>query len=157
VSRGATADLLSLVTLVGRHAAESREHPKSTQARGRGRCEDVGVWSPHPQQALPQAFNEVAETLDPIVVPLGFAPGQSGASEDTGQVLFCRGDIDSIDGACVDLVIDLEAKPSWRISDVRYWGFPSETWHLAFLRDADLREQLAELARTLPVTLALRR
>jgi hypothetical protein len=29
-------------------------------------------------------------------------------------------------------VVDLEAMPEWRITDVRYWGYPSDRWHLAF-------------------------
>ncbi len=69
-------------------------------------------------------------------------------------MIFCRGDVDSADGGCVDLVVDLGAKPVWRITDVRYWGFPSDSWHLDFDPDANLSEQLAKLARTLPISLA---
>lgn len=118
--------------------------------------DDVGVYFPLPAPAPPnpREFDEVADVLDPMLTPLGFAAAQGGASGRSGQVIFCRGQIDSIDGGCVDLVIELAAKPEWRISDVRYWGFPSETWHLDFDRDADLAEQLAGLARTLPLTLA---
>jgi hypothetical protein len=42
------------------------------------------------------------------------------------------------------------ARPAWRITDVRYWGFPSDRWHLAFDPDSDLPSQLSGLARTLP-------
>ena len=90
-----------------------------------------------------------------MLVPLGFAPGQAGASARVGQVIFCRGDTDSVDGGCIDLVVGLEALPHWRITEVRYWGFPSETWHLDFDRDGDLSTQLTHLALTLPVTLAV--
>ena len=92
----------------------------------------------------------VAEILDPVLVPLGFAPGQVGGVGDRGQVIFCRGEIDSPDGGCVDLVLDLEAVPDWQITDVRYWGLPSDRWHLDFDRDASLADQLADLAQTLP-------
>jgi len=68
------------------------------------------------------ALDEVAVVLDP-----GFAEGQLGASAQQAQVIFCRGDEDSDDGGCTDLVIDLEASPAWRIIDVRYWGFPTTT------------------------------
>jgi hypothetical protein len=103
---------------------------------------------------VPQAFDEVARVLDPILTPIGFAPGQAGASDSHGQVIFCRGELDGTDGACVDLVIDLRAAPVWRITDVRYWGFPSDRWHLDFDAGATLSAQLAMLARSLPTTLA---
>jgi len=96
------------------------------------------------------ALDRVAGVLDPILTALGFAPGQAGASDGRGQVIFCRGLVDSTDGGCVDLVVDLEALPAWHITDVRYWGFPSDQWHLAFQRDRDLATQLSGLARTLP-------
>ena len=63
-------------------------------------------------------------------------------------MIFCSGE------ECVDLVVDLEASPGWRISDVRYWGFPSDRWHLDFDADADLADQLDHLVRTLPIDLA---
>jgi hypothetical protein len=50
----------------------------------------------------------------------------------------------------VDLVVDLEATPDWQIIDVRYWGFPSDRWHLDLDRSARLADQLADLAQTLP-------
>jgi hypothetical protein len=65
-------------------------------------------------------------------------------------VTFCRGEIGSLDGGCVDLVVDLEATPDWQIIDVRYWGFPSDRWHLDFDPGARLADQLADLAQTLP-------
>lgn len=92
----------------------------------------------------------VREILDPVLVPLGFAPGQVGGVGDRGGVILCRGEIGSPDGGCVDLVLDLEAAPDWRITDVRYWGFPSDRWHLDFDRGARLADQLAGLAQTLP-------
>jgi hypothetical protein len=88
--------------------------------------------------------------LDPVLVPLGFAPAQSGASGRRAQVIFCRGLVDGIDDGCVDLVIDLAAAPDWRIEDVRYWGFTSDRWHLGFDAAAELADQLEQLARTLP-------
>jgi hypothetical protein len=96
------------------------------------------------------ALDLVATVLDPVLARLGFAPGSTGASDGSGQVIFCRGDHASADDGCVDLVVDLTASPEWRITDVRYWGFPSERWHLPFPRDGDLTEQLSQLARTLP-------
>ena len=104
------------------------------------------------------ALDAVAEELDPVLVTLGFAAGQTGASEDHASVTFCRGLEHSTDDACVDLVVDLvvdlEVAAGWRITDVRYWGFPPERWHLPFPDEADLATQLAELARTLPGVLA---
>jgi hypothetical protein len=104
----------------------------------------------HPVPARDPALDQVAAILDPVLTPLGFAPGQSGASDACGQVIFCRGDAGSIDGGCVDLVVDLEASPEWRVTDVRYWGYPADRWHLSFDVDADLETQLAHLATTLP-------
>ena len=95
------------------------------------------------------AVDRVAEALDPVLVPLGFAPDQTGASGGHGQVIFCRGDTASPDGGCIDLVVDLEAAPDWRITDVRYDGFPSDRWHLRVPTDNDLDAQLATLARSL--------
>ena len=95
----------------------------------------------------------VGEVLDPVLVPLGFAAAQAGATGTRGQVIFCRGVEGSFDGGCIDLVLDLEAAPEWRIVDVRYWGFPAERWHLEFLRDGELSAQLAGLAESLPQVL----
>lgn len=92
----------------------------------------------------------VATALDPVLTPLGFASAQGGVTGSEGQVIFCRGFEDSVDDGCIDLVIDLRATPEWRIADVRYWGFPTERWHLPFRRDVDLAAQLSDLARTLP-------
>ncbi len=100
--------------------------------------------------ADPDMENLVREILDPVLVPLGFAPGQVGGGGERGQVIFCRGDIDSPDGGCMDLVLDVEGTPDWKITDVRYWGFPSDRWHLDFDRGARLADQLAGLAETLP-------
>ena len=107
-------------------------------------------WSGAPSQPGPAGPGAVTEALDPVLVPLGFAPGQVGVDGGGGQVIFCRGFIGSTDGGCVDLVVEVEAVPEWRITDVRYWGVPSDRWHLSFDRDERLADQLAGLARTLP-------
>lgn len=96
------------------------------------------------------AIEVISAMLDPVLGPLGFATGQAGVSGDTGQVIFCRGDVDGIDDGCVDLVIDVARSPTWRVVDVRYWGFTNDRWHLSFLPDADLPAQLEGLALTLP-------
>jgi hypothetical protein len=103
-----------------------------------------------PLPPLDPAVDSVATILDPVLTPLGFAPSQAGASGGQGQVIFCRGTMGSLDGECVDLVIDLAARPDWRITDVRYWGHPSDRFHLPFDREGDLATQLATLAHTLP-------
>lgn len=108
----------------------------------------ISPWSRHRGPEL------VAQILDPVLVPLGFAPGQVGVDGERGQVIFCRGAIDSPDGGCVDLVLEVHATPDWQITDVRYWGFPSDRWHLDFDRGARLSDQLAGLAETLPRELA---
>lgn len=111
--------------------------------------------APHPDAASTNpALDLVTSTLDPVLAPLGFIAGQAAASEEQGQIIFCRGDMDSEDDGCVDLVIDLKAVPDWRVVDVRYWGFSSDRWHLRFDRDAALPEQVAALAETLPEQLA---
>ena len=110
-------------------------------------------FAPYPVSPSDPALDRVAEVLDPVLVPIGFAPGQAGAADGHGQVIFCRGDIDSEDGGCVDLVVDLEAMPGWHITDVRYWGYPSDRWHLTFDADADLAVQLTKLAHTLRIEL----
>ena len=92
----------------------------------------------------------VREILDPVLIPLGFAPAQMGHD----QAIFCRGQIHSTDGGCVDLVLDLDPSAAWHITDVRYWGFPSERWHLELRREAALPDQLTELARTLPAAMS---
>jgi hypothetical protein len=114
--------------------------------------------TPHTPNGWPSATRRlghggpdlVTEILDPVLVPLGFAPGQVGDVGEPRQVIFCRGEIDSPDGGCVDLVVDVEATPDWQITDVRYWGFPSDRWHLDFDRGAHLADQLAGLAQILP-------
>lgn len=98
----------------------------------------------------PRGPELVAQTLDPVLVPLGFAQGQVGVTEARGQVIFCRGEVDSLDGGCVDLVVEVESMHDWMVTDVRYWGFPSDRWHLEFDRGAQLADQLAGLALTLP-------
>jgi hypothetical protein len=110
--------------------------------------------APYPLPPIDPALAVIAGVLDPVLSPLGFAPGSVGVSGERGSVTFCRGDAHSGDEGCVDLVVDLEAAPEWRITDVRYWGLPSDRWHLPFLRHGDLNSQLAELARTLPESLS---
>ena len=104
----------------------------------------------HPVSPHDPALDRVAAVLDPILTPLGFAAGQTGTSDRHGQVIFCRGSAGGSEPGCVDLVLDLEARPDWRITDVRYWGYPSDRWHLAFDHGGDLPTQLSGLARTLP-------
>lgn len=53
-------------------------------------------------------LDPAAEILDPVLAPLGFAPAQGGVGVGGGQVIFCRGFVDSADDGCVDLVIDFE-------------------------------------------------
>jgi len=121
------------------------------------RCDDGPVpFAAYPLPPRDPALDAVAGTLDPVLRPLGFGPGSTGASEGRAQVIFCRGDGHSDDGTCVDLVVELEALPDWHVTDVRYWGFPSDRWHLPFPRDAELTTQLADLAHSLPDQLALR-
>ena len=55
-------------------------------------------------------LDKVADVLDPVLAPLGFARGQLGSSESEASVIFCRGDEGSDDGACVDLLNDLRAQ-----------------------------------------------
>jgi hypothetical protein len=103
----------------------------------------------YPLPPLDPAFELVTTVLDPVLTSLGFARGQAGASAQDGQVIFCRGYEHSTDDGCIDLVVDLAATPDWRITAVRYWGYPAERWHLPLLRDGDLAAQLAQLSRTL--------
>jgi hypothetical protein len=100
------------------------------------------------------ALEQVAEVLDPVLAPLGFAPAQGRCRSKQGQVIFCRGLVDGIDDGCVDLVVDLVATPDWRVNDVRYWGFTSDRWHLNFDPRGNLIDQLQQLALTLPMELA---
>ena len=124
-------------------------------ALGAPRREDEHrAFAAYPLPPHDPALDLVAAVLDPVLTPLGFAPGSAGASQGHGQLIYCRGLEGSADGGCLDLVVDLAALPDWRITDVRYWGHASERWHLPFLPDANLPAQLAQLARTLPVDLA---
>ena len=114
----------------------------------------VVPFAPYPLPPHDPAHNQVEEALDPVLVPLGFVAGQVGGDGARGQVIFCRGDIGTSDDACVDVVVDLEATPDWQITDVRYWGYTSDRWHLPFDADSELHAQLTSLARTLPNELA---
>ena len=117
-----------------------------------------------PVPPLDPALELVAAVLDPVLTPLGFAPGQAGGTGAHAQVIFCRGvvsasapsdgDGDGADGNCVDLVVDLEAVPDWHITDVRYSGYPGDRWHLPLASGKDLAAQLAGLARSLPAELS---
>ena len=106
-------------------------------------------WSRIPSRSRDGGPDLVTEILDPVLVPLGFAPGQVGVVAERGQVIFCRGRIDSAADGCVDLVVEVEATPDWQITDVRYWGYPTDRWHLDFDRGARLADQLAGLAQSL--------
>jgi hypothetical protein len=108
------------------------------------------TFTSYPLPPHDRVLDRVATVLDPVLTPLGFAPGQVGAADGRGQVIFCRGDDESSDAGCVDLVVDLEATPEWHITDVRYWGYPADRWHLTFEPDSGLESQLAGLTRTLP-------
>ena len=112
-----------------------------------------GVYSFRPSPPTPSEILGIATFLDPTLAPLGFAPGQACANGPSGQVIFCRALVDSVDGGCVDLVIDVESSAGWRITDVRYWGFPADRWHLDFHDQAELAAQVEHLARTLPIIL----
>jgi hypothetical protein len=96
----------------------------------------------------------ISERLDAVLAPLGFAGAQIGVHGSRAQAIFCRSETDADDDGCVDLVVDVEASPSWRVTDVRYWGFPADRWHLDFDRTATFSEQLADLASRLPEQLA---
>ncbi len=108
------------------------------------------LWSRFPSGSGSAGPDLVTEILDPVLVPLGFAPGQVGVVGERGQVIFWRGETDSGDDGCLDLVVEVEATADWQIVDVRYWGFPSDRWHLDFERGACLADQLAGLAQILP-------
>ena len=111
-------------------------------------------FSSYPVPPHDPPLDRVTAVLESVLTLLGFAPGQAGAGDGRGQVIFCRGEGHAADGGCVDLVVDLEATPEWHITDVRYWGHPADRWHLAFDADSELEDQLARLARTLPDDLA---
>lgn len=114
-------------------------------------CDDgLMPFAPYPDPAVDRALESVVAALDPILVPLGFAPGQPGQSGSSGQVVFCGGLEHSTDGGCVDLVVDLEADPDWHVIAVRYWGYPAHRWHLSLATSVNLPEQLVALAHTLP-------
>lgn len=66
--------------------------------------------------------------------------GAVGVDGERGQVIFCRGEIDSADGGCVHLIVDVEAT--------------SDRWHLEFDGGAGLVDQLAGLSQSLPSELA---
>lgn len=110
---------------------------------------DAVSWVRHPSGRVPGCVEVVTAVLDPVLEPLGFAPGQGGGSDGQAQVIYCRGAAHGTDSDCVDLVIDLVALPGWQITDVRYWGLPADRWHLEFDRQAALGDQVSGLAETL--------
>jgi len=57
--------------------------------------------------------------------------------------------IDSLDGGCVDVMVDFETAPSPRITVVRYAGFPCERMHVTVPNAPDLGLELQNLVRTL--------
>ena len=63
-------------------------------------------------------------------------------------MIYCRGLEGSADASCQDRRRPRTAV-QLAITDVRYWGYPTERWHLPFLPDGDLAAQVAHLARTL--------
>ena len=82
-------------------------------------CGDCSVpWNAGVHVPRDPTLDKVADALDPVLAPLGFARGQLGSSESEASVIFCRGDEGSYDGTWVDLVIDLRPHPAWRITDV---------------------------------------
>jgi hypothetical protein len=99
-------------------------------------------WAAYPLPPHDPTLDRVAQVLDPILMPMSFAAGQLGSSESEAQVIYCRGLIDSIDGSCVDLVVDLQKEAAWRITDVRYYGFESEPMHLGVPAAPHLDAQL---------------
>ncbi|MCU1503822.1 MAG: hypothetical protein JWM12_3176 [Ilumatobacteraceae bacterium] len=104
----------------------------------------------HPLPPIDPTLTAIAERLNPLLQSRGFHAGQAGSSEGCAQIIYCRGFDGSLDDGCIDLVVDLELAGECRVTDVRYWGFPSDRWHLGFARDASLADQLAGLERTLP-------
>jgi hypothetical protein len=106
-------------------------------------------WAAYPLPPHDPALDRVAEVLDPILTPMRFAAGQLGSSGPEAQVIYCRGLIDSLDGSCVDLVVDLQKETTWRITDVRYYGFEDARMHLRLPAESHLDAQLDQLARTI--------
>lgn len=101
-------------------------------------------------------FRQVVASLDPVLVPLGFASGQSGVSGDTGQVIYCSVHPSS-DGRCADVVLDLRRTEGWRIVAVRYDGFHDDHVEQFRLReDVGLSEQIESLRTTIPDDLSPR-
>jgi hypothetical protein len=106
-------------------------------------------WPAYPLPPHDPALHRVAEVLDPILTPMGFTAGQLGSADLQAQVLYCRGLIDSLDGYCVDLAVDLHKCTTWLITDVRYYGFEGDRMHLSLRAEPDLESQLSQLARTI--------
>lgn len=96
------------------------------------------------------AVGAVVAALDPVMVPLGFAAGQSGASDRSAQVIYCEAH-PAGDGLCADVTIDLEQSAAgWRITSVDYDGFiVGEASPLRLDRDIALPEQVARLGQTI--------
>jgi hypothetical protein len=126
--------------------------PPAVGRRGHGKMSSMPATS-YPDADAGEALQHVTHRLDPVLRPLGFAPGQIGADGSRGQVVFCRGLVDPVDDGCVDLVLDVEATPERRVVDVPSWGYPADRWHLDFDQEP-LVEQLRGLAQSLPTELA---
>lgn len=59
---------------------------------------DTMPWAPHPgAERSNRALDSVTQILDPLLVPLGFASGQVGITGGRGQIIFCRGEVNSAD------------------------------------------------------------
>jgi hypothetical protein len=95
----------------------------------------------------------VTEILDPVLLPLGFAPGQVGVVAERGQVIFCRGEIESADGGCVDLVVEVEATPDWQSPTSATGGFRATDGTSTSTEVPALLISLAGLAQILPTEL----
>ena len=83
-------------------------------------------------------------------MPLGFATGQSSASDNQAQAISCSVHPSS-DRRCADVVLDLRRTDRWRIVAVRYDGFQADhVEHLRLPEDVELPEQLESLRITIP-------
>ena len=102
----------------------------------------------------------ITRAVDPVLARHGFGPGQGGLNGGPvslvptdplprvdGQLIWCRGMLDGADG-CEDVVMDLVADPSWRVSAVRGWDDPRGAWTHEYAADA-LEAQLELVVRDL--------
>jgi hypothetical protein len=111
---------------------------------------DHGAMPSSDDQASDMTFRQVVAGLDPVMLPLGFASGQGGVYEDTGQVIYCSVH-PSGDGRCADVVLDLRRADGWHIVAVSYDGFLDDhVEQLHLLEHVELPEQLESLRTTIP-------